>query len=163
MATLQCRHCGSDIDSDARRAQCRECRALFSFECAICGRNLRPPFPVFSDERHLTAGETPLPLCDDHFLRQCPDCETWFQNDENPGYFRCLACAEKAQNAPTHPEWSDAPAEAFSETETYPEMETSRGAPLVASSRAGTDPNTLILGAAGCAFLALMGWFLMGR
>ncbi len=163
MAILQCRHCGSDIDSDARRTQCRECRALFPFECAVCAQQLRPPFPVFDDERHLTLGETSQPLCEAHFLRLCPDCEKWFGNDENPGFFRCLDCAAKLQNAPTQPEWSDAPAETYLESETYPEIEGARSLPRALGRRAGFDANMLAMSAAGCAFLALLGWFLLGR
>lgn len=157
MAILHCRHCGADIDSDARRAQCRECRALFPFQCTVCERNLRPPFSIFDDERHLTMDEPPQPLCEDHFLRKCPDCEKWFPNDENPGYFRCLTCAEKAQKTRVLPEWSDAAPE-----ENYVE-ESPSTLPLVVGNSRGMDSNMLVLGAAGCAFLALMGWFLMGR
>lgn len=168
MAILQCRHCGGEIDSDARRTQCRECRALFPFECAICAQKLRSPFPVFEDERHLTMDASPLPLCDEHFLRKCPDCAKWFSNDENPGYFRCLECAT-TQNARLRPEWSDAAPETYGD-ETYSD-DNSRGAPAVigastsasAGAGAGIDSNVLVLGAAGCAFLALMGWFLMGH
>ena len=162
MAILHCRHCGSDIDSDARRTQCRECRALFPFECATCARNLRSPFPVFDDERHLTMDEAPQPLCDDHFLRKCPDCQNWFPNDENPGYFRCLSCAEKAQSAPMRPEWSDAPLETETYAEGYAESD-SHSMPLVVRAHGGIDSNTLVLGVAGCAFLALMGWFFLGQ
>lgn len=167
MATLHCRHCGSEIDSDARRAQCRECRSLFPFACSVCERNLRSPFPVYEDERHLTLSEPPQPLCEEHFLRLCPDCKSWFGNEENPGYFRCLSCAEKAQNAPTHPEWSDvaedgAPGESDLYGD-YAEADQGRGVPVAARARAGFDSNTLVLGAAGCAFLALMGWLLTSR
>lgn len=159
MAILHCRHCGSEIDSDARRSQCRECRALFPFQCATCKRKLRPPFPLFEDERHLTLEEPPQPLCEEHFLRKCPDCEKWFPNDENPGYFRCLECAEKSQSSLIRPEWSDAPPK----NEAYPDTEMAHTAPLVVGGSAGVDSNIMVLGAAGCAFLALIGWFLMGR
>lgn len=168
MATLHCLHCGSDIDSDARRAQCRECRSLFPFQCAVCERNLRSPFPVFEDERHLTMSEPPQPLCEDHFLRLCPDCNTWFGNDENPGYFRCLNCAEKAENAPTHLDWSDAAneSESYGESESHSdhaEAEQGHGVPMVIGARTGLDSNAFVLSAAGCAFLALMGWLLTSR
>lgn len=156
MAILQCRHCGDEIDSDTRCTQCRGCGALFPFQCAACGKKLRSPFPVFGDERFLTLDSAPQPLCEDHFLRKCPDCETWFQADENPGYFRCATCAQKAQSAPM-PEWSD---ESPASVELVPELEIARTAIPVAR---GFDINTLILGCAGCAFLALMGWMLLGR
>ncbi len=163
MATLHCRHCEAEIDSDARRAQCRECRSLFPFQCAVCERNLRSPFPVFEDERHLTMAEPPQPLCEEHFLRLCPDCKNWFGNDENPGYFRCLSCAGKAENAPTHPEWGDSASEPESYTDSRTEVESGRAVPISVGARAGLDSNMIVLGAAGCAFLALMGWLLMGR
>ena len=94
MATLKCNSCGGNIASAARRVQCPHCGELFPFACARCQRKLRPPFNVFDDERYLTLDTPPLPLCDDHYLRQCPDCERWYGADENPGYFRCALCAE---------------------------------------------------------------------
>lgn len=163
MAILRCRHCGSAIDSDARRASCRGCRELFPFQCAICARNLRSPFPIYDDERHLTLSAEPLPLCDDHFLRKCPDCGQWFQNDENPGYFRCASCAEKTLKARLQPEWSDELPESEPVEPNYPDSETARGLPVVAHPHMGLNPNTLVLGAAGCAFAALMGYFLLAR
>ncbi len=161
MAILQCRNCGGEVDSDTRRSQCRGCGALFPFQCAECGKKLRAPFPIFEDERFLTLESTPEPLCDEHFLRKCPDCENWFQADENPGYFRCASCAQKAQksvplNAPM-PEWSD---EAPVAVEIASERNPARTAPPMGR---GFDVNTIILGSAGCAFLALMGWFLLNR
>ncbi|PQV63102.1 hypothetical protein B1R32_1158 [Abditibacterium utsteinense] len=155
MANLGCRHCGGDIDSDTRRTQCRGCGALFPFNCAVCERKLRSPFPIFEDERYLTLASQPKPLCEDHFLRKCPDCDSWFQADENPGYFRCGSCAQKAQKTAPMPEWSD---EAPLATESAPQRRSARTAPAL---NRGTDINTLILGAAGCAFLALIGWFLL--
>jgi hypothetical protein len=87
MALLKCRNCGAEISSDARVTRCKGCGTLFPFDCNVCGRSLRPPFPVYSDERYLTGMDEPL--CPDHFQRQCPSCKTWFQADENPGYFMC--------------------------------------------------------------------------
>lgn len=156
MALLQCRHCGSEIDSDTRRSQCRECRALFPFACAVCERNLRSPFPIYDDERHLTNSEPPLPLCEEHFLRKCPGCSNWFPNDENPGFFRCGSCAEKLQNA--QPDESDVSSH---EPDSEPEHAKIGGAPAMAGGQ--LNPNALVLGAAGCAFLMLLGWLILGR
>lgn len=169
MATLHCRHCGGDIDSDARRTQCRECGALFPFECAVCNRNLRSPFPIFDDERYLSLdAANPLPLCPDHFLRKCPDCEKWFQADENPGFFRCGACAEKAQANPSlspdsdsdwdEPEWDDG---GRFEMEPHDDREVRHAAPAMARGR--MDSNVLVLGGAAFAFVALVSWFLMSH
>jgi len=106
MALLQCRDCGADIDSDSRQTRCKECGALFPFACLACGRSLRPPFPVYGDERYLTEGGEPL--CSDHFQRQCPDCSQWFQADENPGFFLCLNCSEERQRNPLPvPDWNE--------------------------------------------------------
>jgi Zn finger protein HypA/HybF involved in hydrogenase expression len=91
MALLQCRECGQEIDSDTRQTRCQSCGALFPFTCAVCERPLRPPFPVYSDERYLT-GENE-PLCQQHFQRQCPRCAQWFQADLNPGFFLCPECS----------------------------------------------------------------------
>lgn len=157
MAVLSCLQCGEEIDSDTRRTQCRGCGALFPFQCAVCEKKLRSPFPVFDDERFLSLDSSPQPLCEDHFLRKCPDCDAWFQADQNPGYFRCSNCAQKLQNAVILPEWSDDPP---ARRELLPEQEIVRAAPAVGNGR---DSNTMILGAAGCALLVLMGWLLMGR
>lgn len=92
MALLKCRNCAAEISSDARVTRCKGCGTLFPFECDVCGRSLRPPFPVYSDERYLDG--TDHPLCPDHFQRQCPSCKTWFQADENAGYFMCKMCLE---------------------------------------------------------------------
>lgn len=92
MALLKCRNCAAEINSDARVTRCKGCGTLFPFECDVCGRSLRPPFPVYSDERYLDG--TDRPLCSDHFQRQCPSCKTWFQADENAGYFMCKMCLE---------------------------------------------------------------------
>jgi hypothetical protein len=97
MALLKCRNCGAEISSDARVTRCKGCGTLFPFDCNVCGRSLRPPFPVYSDERYLTG--TDEPLCPDHFQRQCPSCKTWFQADENPGYFMCKMCLEVREAA----------------------------------------------------------------
>lgn len=92
MALLKCRHCETEIDSNARKTRCPGCGQLFPFACAVCEAPLRPPFPVFDDERYLNDGDEPL--CPEHFQRQCPKCETWFAADENPGYFLCKTCME---------------------------------------------------------------------
>ena len=161
MATLHCRSCGGDIDSNARRSQCRKCGALFPFQCEVCQCNLRTPFPIFEDERYLTLDESaPQPLCGEHFLRKCPDCDEWFQADENPGFFRCGACAEKAQAQDYAPEsefeeeFEDAP---------YEEREVERVYAAPVGARARFDSNTFILAAAGFAFVALMAWSLIAR
>lgn len=163
MATLHCRHCQASIESDTRRTQCRECGALFPFVCAVCERNLRSPFPVFDDERFLTLDkDDPKPLCDEHFLRKCPDCDEWFQADENPGYFRCASCAAKAPKMVV-PEWDDAPSHRDSDHDHdhMEERELVHATPLMAGGR--FDPNTMVLTGAGCAFLALISWYLLAR
>jgi hypothetical protein len=156
MATLHCQHCEARIDSDARHTQCRSCGALFPFQCEVCARKLRGPFSVFEDERYLTLDEgTPKPLCGDHFLRKCPDCDSWFQADENEGFFRCLSCSEKTAKQLTTPEWDDG---GRFESENIDEREP-HGAPLILNAR--HNPNTLVLAGAGCAFVALVSWFLL--
>ena len=90
MALLKCRNCAAEICSDARVTRCKGCGTLFPFECDVCSRSLRPPFPVYVDERYLDG--TDHPLCPDHFQRQCPSCKIWFQADENSGYFMCKMC-----------------------------------------------------------------------
>ena len=90
MALLKCRHCETEIDSNARKTRCPGCGQLFPFACAVCEAPLRPPFPVFDDERYINDDNEPL--CPEHFQRQCPKCETWFAADENPGYFLCKSC-----------------------------------------------------------------------
>lgn len=99
MALLQCKECGTSIDSGTRQTRCKNCGTLFPFACAVCDKPLRPPFSVYPDERFLTSDNRPL--CEEHYQRQCPECNGWFRADENPGYFRCPACnaahAAKAQ------------------------------------------------------------------
>lgn len=159
MATLHCKHCEASIESDTRRTQCRQCGALFPFTCAVCERKLRSPFPVFEDERYLTLNEKdPQPLCEDHFLRKCPDCDEWFQADENPGYFRCGSCAAKAPKIVV-PEWDDNAS--HRDTEHIEEREIARAAPLMARGR--LDFNTMVMAGGGCAFLALVSWYLLAR
>ncbi|RYG68028.1 hypothetical protein EON80_12490 [bacterium] len=159
MATLHCRHCGGSINSDARRTQCRECGELFPFQCDVCDRKLRTPFPVYEDERYLTNDEAdPKPLCSEHFLRHCPECKKWFHADENPGFFRCASCAGEAEAKLTTPEWDDG---GRFEMEPPEEREVMHAAPIVWRGR--FDPNTLVLSAAGCAFIALLGWYLLAR
>ena len=159
MANLHCRHCEASIDSDTRRTQCRQCGALFPFVCAVCERNLRSPFPVFEDERYLTLdNRDPKPLCEEHFLRKCPDCDEWFQADENPGYFRCGSCAAKAPKV-TMPEWDEGAS--HRDTEHVEERERAHAAPLMAGGR--FDFNTMVMAGGGFAFLALMSWYLLAR
>lgn len=95
MASIKCRECGRETDSNSRQTRCPGCGALFPFACAVCERPLRPPFPVYDDERYLTGEDEPL--CQQHFQRQCPRCDNWFQADQNPGFFLCPACS--AENA----------------------------------------------------------------
>ena len=95
MATLKCKSCEGNISSTARRVQCPHCGELFPFVCARCDHKLRPAFAEFDDERYLTLDAPPQPLCDEHYLRKCPDCDEWFSADENPGFFRCAAAAPK--------------------------------------------------------------------
>lgn len=98
MPTLPCRDCGSPIDTEARAGRCRSCGTLLPLACSVCGKGLRPPLPVQTDERYLTtAGQ---PLCADHFERLCPECHGWFRADENPGYFLCPACTAARATLP---------------------------------------------------------------
>ena len=151
MATLKCNSCGGNIASNARRVQCPHCGELFPFACARCGRKLRPPFSVFDDERYLTHDAPPLPLCDDHYLRQCPDCDIWFGADENPGYFRCVPCAQiHAEKQAQQPAEVLAPVAA---------PQANQGG--VATTRG--NPNALVIAFAVCALLALVGWMLLKR
>lgn len=168
MATLHCRHCGGSVNSDARRTQCRECGELFPFQCAVCERNLRTPFPVYDDERYLTLDKPePKPLCAEHFLRKCPDCSRWFHANENPGFFRCGECAEAAQAQRVDSSWGDGPQfddgrfDDGGRFEMEPQEE--REVVRVARARSRFDPNTLMLSAAGCAFVVLLGWYLFAR
>jgi len=94
---LQCRQCGSEVASDAREKKCRDCGELFPFECAVCGKHLRPPIPDFPIERYFN--EQNQPLCADHYQRQCPECSKWFRADENPGYFMCADCTRNPESA----------------------------------------------------------------
>lgn len=163
MANLHCRHCEASIDSNTRRTQCRECGALFPFVCAVCERNLRSPFPVFEDERYLTLDKSdPHPLCEEHFLRKCPDCNDWFQADQNPGFFRCSNCAAKAPKV-VMPEWDEASMHSSSSHREEPieEREVAHAAPIIARGR--FDFNTLVMAGAGCAFVALISWYLLAR
>ena len=156
MATLKCNSCGGNIASNARRVQCPHCGELFPFACAQCQRKLRPPFSVFDDERYLTHDTPPLPLCDEHYLRQCPDCEQWFGANENPGYFRCVPCSEihEKKQAQQPPEIFVPPAPPL-------RNEVSRQGGVATKSRG--NPNALIIAFAVCAFIALIGWMLLKR
>ena len=152
MAMLSCRHCSAPINSDTRSTQCKKCGALFPFVCKVCSQQLRPPFPVFDDERYLTLQDEPL--CPKHFLRKCPDCGNWFQADENPGFFRCKRCAEAPRRVTT-----PTPVPRHDEPE---EMDV----PVVRTrvkSKPGMSPNVLVLGGAGGAFLMLLAWYLFHK
>ena len=149
MAMLSCRHCEAPINSDARLTQCKKCGALFPFVCKVCNKQLRPPFPVFEDERYLTLDNEPV--CGDHFLRKCPDCHSWFRADENPGFFRCRKCADLAAKKPRQ-------YVPVVEEEEFEEV----GAPVASAGSAGMNPNTLILAGAGCAFIALLYFLFTG-
>ena len=150
MATLKCNSCGGNIASHARRVQCPHCGELFPCACARCGRKLRPPFSEFDDERYLTHDAPPQPLCDEHYLRQCPDCEKWFGADENPGYFRCAPCAQIHQEK---------------QTQQPPEIFAPISAPLPGEGGVATktrgNSNALVIAFAICAFVALIGWMIL--
>lgn len=164
MATLNCNSCGGDISSNARRVQCPHCGELFPFVCAHCDNKLRPAFPVFDDERYLTLDAPPLPLCDDHYLRKCPDCDEWFSANENPGYFRCLSCSkvhDKKQREAPAPVFS--PSNSNGEAERAPATTEARSASVATRSKSAGNPNALAIGFAVCAFLALVAWMLFGR
>ena len=169
MATLKCNSCEGEISSSARRVQCPHCGALFPFACAQCNRNLRPPFSVFTDERYLTLDDPPQPLCDEHYLRKCPDCDDWFGAHENPGYFRCSSCAaihEAKLSQPRELEPEPLAPHAMPSTpmgEAGGVATKTRPSGMVAASGGGFGSNTMVLAFAACAFLALIGWFLLGR
>lgn len=162
MATLKCKTCGGNISSSARRVQCQHCGELFPFACSRCNRKLRPPFSVYEDERYLSLETPPQPLCDAHYLRQCPDCEKWFGADENPGYFRCISCAKIHEQKQA----AQAP-EVFADTSSLPIDESGvalRGRPLHAATRtqkSAGNPNALAITFAVCAFAMLVGWMLL--
>ena len=99
MVLLHCRECGTEIASDTRQTKCTKCGTLFPFACAVCHKLLRPPIPDFPIERYFTTDHQPL--CEDHYQRQCPECQKWFQADENPGYYLCPECTAKRPPVPT--------------------------------------------------------------
>ena len=162
MATLKCNSCGGSLSSNARRVQCPHCGELFPFVCARCDHKLRPPFSVFDDERYLTLDTPTQPLCQEHYLRKCPDCDDWFSADENPGYFRCLSCtAIHDKKRLEEPVFVPAPpAPIAQQSEGGVATKTRAGA---SSKSAGGNPNALIIGFAICAFVALVGWILLHR
>ena len=156
MATLKCNSCRGNIASNARRVQCPHCGELFPFACAQCQRKLRPPFSVFDDERYLTLETPPLPLCDEHYLRLCPDCDKWFGADENPGYFRCASCAE------IHREKQAAePAEVFAPVAANVPAAARRHNEGGVAARTRGSSNGVAIAFAVCAFVALVGWMLL--
>lgn len=162
---LHCRHCGGEIESNSRRVQCSHCGALFPFACLVCGRNLRSPFPVFDDERYLTFDSTDAqtgahteakPLCSDHFLRRCPDCERWFHAQENPGFFRCAACAvAKDKRDALEEKELDAEPLVVDDTEVFPPEEQ-----LLQADRQ-LDPNMIAVAVGGGALIGLICWYLL--
>ena len=169
MATLKCNSCGGAIASHARRVQCPHCGELFPFVCAQCQRKLRPPFSVFNSESYLSHDDPPLPLCDEHYLRQCPDCENWFGANENPGFFRCAPCARihAEQQARQASELLAPPTAA-----TSPDNNDHNGGvatqtrPISAPVRlqkATANPNRPAIIFAVCAFVALVMWMILGR
>ncbi|MBV9864472.1 MAG: hypothetical protein JO316_03930 [Abitibacteriaceae bacterium] len=93
MVLLHCRECGAEIASDTRKTKCEKCGTLFPFACAVCGKLLNPPIPDYPIERYFTPDRKPL--CEEHYQRQCPECQKWFQASENPGYFLCTECTAK--------------------------------------------------------------------
>lgn len=178
MTILHCRHCGGAIGSESKRVQCVHCGALFPFSCRVCNRNLRTPFPVYEDERYLTVEEInpengariePHPLCQDHFVRKCPDCGVWFHAHESEGFFRCANCAEEQRQKRL------AKTAAPEELEPQPEFEaeiseragleaTMTAAPHLFGGpelRPGLDLNAVVLAGAGGALLALIAWFVV--
>ncbi|MDF2441345.1 MAG: hypothetical protein JWN98_2329 [Abditibacteriota bacterium] len=102
MVMLSCRKCGSEVASDEKAKKCRNCGELFPFQCAVCSKHIRPPIPDFPVERYFT--EDNRPLCQDHYQRQCPECNQWFRADENPGFFLCAQCAAKRGAQSAEPE-----------------------------------------------------------
>jgi Zn finger protein HypA/HybF involved in hydrogenase expression len=176
MAAINCRHCNGVMSSESRRSQCPHCGALFPFVCAVGGRNLRPPFPVFDDERHLTftsaeikskkielseraegfIEKEPLPLSDEHHLRECPDCHVWFLASENPSNFRCPTCAAKWQQN----RFTNRYEEEEEELEDAEQLEHSQSV-VMTQTKAGFDANVLVILAGAVAFIGLLTWFLM--
>jgi len=152
MALLKCRHCETEIDSNARKTRCPGCGQLFPFACAVCEAPLRPPFPVFDDERYINDDNEPL--CPEHFQRQCPKCETWFAADENPGYFLCKNCMAG----------NESPAEEETETVEQPEPAVSHatGAQPEVRRRTGINFIDIILAAilfvSVVAVVVILGW-----
>lgn len=95
MVMLKCRNCGADVASDEKARKCRSCNALFPFACAVCERKMRPPLPDFPVERYFN--DSCEPLCENHYQRQCPECQKWFQADENPGFYLCQSCTQRRE------------------------------------------------------------------
>lgn len=163
---LHCRHCGGEIESNSRRVQCAHCGALFPFACLVCARNLRSPFPVFDDERYLTFEATDpqsgavveaKPLCQDHFLRHCPDCGRWFHAHENSGFFRCARCsAEKEQQEALEEEaLLEVEPEIIDDTELFTSEE------LASYEARQLDLNMIALALGGGALIGLICWYLL--
>lgn len=162
---LHCRHCGGEIESNSRRVQCAHCGALFPFNCLVCARNLRTPFPVFDDERYLTFEVTDAesgavteakPLCQDHFLRHCPDCGRWFHAHENAGFFRCLQCAQAKEKRDALEEVPPEPeAEIVDDTQIISHEE------LMELGARHLDLNMIALASGGGALIGLICWFLL--
>ena len=166
MATLKCNSCGGNVSSGARRVQCPHCGELFPFACCRCAHKLRPPFSVFDDERYLTRDESPQPLCDEHYLRKCPDCDHWFGADENPGYFRCRSCAQAHDKKMAEQATWEVPSEiAAPALSVVGDGGVATQAPVAraAANAKSASGNALVIGLAVCALLALVGWMILGR
>jgi len=143
--------------------------------CAVGGRNLRPPFPVFDDERHLTftiaevesknirlteeaakfVQKDPLPLSDEHHLRECPDCKTWFLASENPSNFRCPSCAELWRKNRGNSRYEEE--EEVEESEQLEHAQTA----VMMRSKSGFDTNVLVILAGAVALIGLLTWFVI--
>lgn len=177
MAALNCRHCNGVMSSETRKSQCPHCGALFPFVCAVSGRNLRPPFPVFDDERHLTftkaeieskkiilseraaqyVEKTNLPLSDEHHLRECPDCKHWFLASEHPENFRCPHCAEAWMKNRFTGKYNECEEE-YEEEEV--EHHEHAHAVVMTGSR-GFDANIMVMCAGAVALIGLLSWLII--
>ena len=163
---LHCRHCGGEIESNSRRPQCAGCGALFPFACLVCSRNLRSPFPVFDDERYLTLDATDpetgaiteaKPLCQDHFLRRCPDCSRWFHAHENPGFFRCAQCAHEKERRDKQEEV----VQSQPEPQVIEDFDSTHSEELLSLGARHLDLNMIALASGGGALIGLICWLLL--
>jgi hypothetical protein len=130
---LKCRQCGSDVVSNEKARKCRNCSELFPFECAVCSKHLRPPLPDYPVERFFN--DEGLPLCEEHYQRQCPECERWFRADENPGFFLCAECTTERDAR----EASSSPRSGSGSRGSSASREDGDGAPAAAKSGCGAS------------------------